>query len=523
MFKNKVFSYSTEQAILDGYLVDYDAVKIKSDIHINGVFLKEGEMVGEIDMETGAEILDELEDEREFSAAEIEQKITSPDSIKKIITAVKKYTDQHEAEHKRFPKILIFAVNDMPHVSHADEVVRTCKEVYGQGDDFVMKITGSPTVDRPLQKIRQFRNRPEPKIVVTVDMLTTGVDIPLIEMVVFMRMVKSRILWVQMLGRGTRLCPEINKEKFTIFDCFDGGLVEYFKNATDFNVDLKKETVPLCEIIERIYDNRDREYNTKRLIKRFRRIEKNMGAEAREAFSKYIPDGDMKAYADKLKENIQNNFTETMILLRNKEFQKLLEDYPRPKGVFFKGYGIVDTVKDEVMFRVGDDYQKPEDYLKLFEEFVKNNPEHIEAIEVLLDRPAKWSKEVLEELRNKMQKNYFSEKDLQRSHELVYKKPLADIISMVKHASNYDIPILTAQERVEKAVAKLMEKHSFSEEQLNWLSYIKGHLIENLAISQEDFEIMPIFDRRGGANRVRQIFGDDFEIIIQEINEALAA
>ncbi len=88
------------------------------------------------------------------------------------------------------------------------------------------KITGSPTVDRPLQKIRQFRNRPEPKIVVTVDTLTTGVDIPAIETVVFMRMVKSRIFWVQMLGRGTRLCPEINKEKFTIFDCFDGTLIE---------------------------------------------------------------------------------------------------------------------------------------------------------------------------------------------------------------------------------------------------------------------------------------------------------
>ena len=523
MFKNKVFSYSTEQAILDGYLVDYDAIKIKSDIHINGAFLKEGEMVGEIDMGTGKELLDALEDEREFSAEEIEQKITSPDSVKKIITAIKKYTDQHEVEHKRFPKMLIFAVNDMPFVSHADEVVRTCKEVYGQGDDFVMKITGSPTVDRPLQKIRQFRNRPEPKIVVTVDMLTTGVDIPAIEMVVFMRMVKSRILWVQMLGRGTRLCPEINKEKFTIFDCFDGDLIEYFKNATDFDVTLQKETLPISEIIERIYDNRDREYNINRLIKRLRRIEKNMGAEAREAFSKYIPEGDMKAYADKLKENIQNNFAKTMVLLRDKEFQKLLEDYPRPKRVFFKGYDIVDTVEDEVMFRVGDGYQKPEDYLKMFEEFVKNNPEHIEAIKVLLTRPAKWNTDVLEELREKLRKSDFSEKDLQRGHELVYKKPLADIISMVKHASDYEAPILTAQERVGKAVAKLMETHHFSEEQINWLSYIKEHLIENLAISREDFDIMPVFERHGGLTKARQIFGDDFEPMIQAINEALAA
>ena len=358
---------------------------------MNGAFLKEGELVGEIDTETGVEQLDNLEDEREFGANEIEEKITSPDSTKKIINAYKKYTDQHEKEYGRFPKTLIFAVNDLPHVSHADEVVRTCKDIFGKGDDFVMKITGSPTVDRPLQKIRQFRNRPEPKIVVTVDMLTTGVDIPAIEMVVFMRMVKSRILWVQMLGRGTRLCPEINKEKFTIFDCFDGTLINYFKNATDFDVNLQKDAIPLPEIIERIYDNRDREYNTKVLIKRLRRIEKSVGAEAREKLSKYLPDGDLKAYTDKLKGNLDNNFTETMKLLRDKEFMDLLLNLPRPKKLFLKGYDIVDTVEDEVMFRTGNDYQKPADYLKLFEKFVAENPEHIQAIEILLSRPSQWN------------------------------------------------------------------------------------------------------------------------------------
>ncbi len=523
LFKNKVFTYSTEQAVLQGHLVDYDAVKIKSDIHINGAFLKEGELVGEIDTVTGAEQLDELEDEREFSAGEIEQKITSPDSIRKIITAIKVYTDEHEQKYHRFPKMLIFAVNDLPHVSHADEVVNTCKEIFGKGDDFVMKITGSPTVDRPLQKIRQFRNRPEPKIVVTVDMLTTGVDIPAIEMVVFMRVVKSRIMWVQMLGRGTRKCPEIHKEKFTIFDCFDGSLIEYFKNTTDFKVNIQSETVPISEIIERIYDNRDRDYNTSRLIKRLRRIENNMGAEAREAFSKYIPDGDIKAFADGLKENLKNNFTETMNLLRNKDFQKLLEDYPRPGKIFLKGYDIKDTVEHEVLFRVGGDYQKPEDYLKLFDEFVRNNPEHIDAIEILLSRPSGWNTDALDELRDKLKKSDFSERDLQRGHELVYKKPLADIISMIKHASNEEDLLFSAKERVEKAVGKIVNAHAFNDEQLEWLAYIKEHLIENLAISSEDFEIMPVFERHGGLSKAKQIFGTDFESLINEINTTLAA
>ena len=523
MFKNKVFSYSTEQAVLDGYLVDYDAVKIKSDIHINGAFLKEGELVGEIDTETGAEQLDELEDEREFAVSEIEIKITSLDSTKKIIKAFKKYTDLHEKENKRFPKTLIFAVNDLHHVSHADEIVRTCKDVFDKGDDFVMKITGSTTVDRPLKKIRQFRNRPEPRIVVTVDMLTTGVDIPAIEMVVFMRMVKSRILWVQMLGRGTRLCNDINKEKFTIFDCFDGSLIEYFKNATDFDVNLQKETIPLSEIIERIYDNQDREYNTKVLIKRLRRIEKNIGAEAREKFSKFIPDGDLKAYTDKLKDNLEKDFTETMKLLRNKDFQNLLINYPRPKKIFLKRYEILDTVEDKVMFRVGSDYQKPEDYLELFEKFVSENPEHIEAIEILLSKPGKWNTDALEDLRTRLRKNDFSEKDLQRGYELVYKKPLVDIISMIKHASDFQVPILTARERVEIAIKKITDLKSFTNEQQTWLSYIKEHLIENLAIAEEDFENMPVFERHGGLRKVKKVFGNEFNKLINELNDALAA
>ena len=523
MFTHKAYSYNTELAVLDGFLVDYDAVKIKSSVKINGAFLEEGELVGEIDTQTGVETLDGLEDERVFPAREIEVKITAPDSTQKIVKALKKHIDRFEEEYARFPKTLIFAVNDLPHISHADEIVRTCKDVFGQGDDFVVKITGSKTVDRPLQKIRQFRNRPEPKIVVTVDMLSTGVDIPAIEFIVFLRMVKSRILWVQMLGRGTRRCDEIHKDKFTIVDCFDGSLIEYFKNATDFEVYLQKETVPISEVIERIYDNRDREYNIKILTKRLRRIEKNMGSEAREQFSEHITDGDLKTFTDNLKEKLDKNFTDTMKLLRNKEFQDLLVNYKRPKKVFLRGYEVVDTVEDEAMFRKGDDYQKPEDYLKSFETFVKENPDKIKAIEILLNRPKGWNADVLEELLEKLKMYNFDEKDLQRAYKHVNNKSLADIISIIKHAADFKVPILDARERVGRALDVIAGKHDFSEDQLKWLSYIREHLTKNLAISEKDFEIMPVSERHGGLGRVKQVFGNDLDNLIHEINTAIAA
>jgi type I restriction enzyme, R subunit len=199
----------------------WSTTKIKSNVRVNGIFLQEGEQVGVIDTRSGAEKMDALEDERAFPSAEIEQAVTSPDSNRKIIEELKKYADEHEQRYGRQPKCLIFAANDLPHTSHADQLVDICRDVFGRGDSFVQKITGR--VDRPLQRIREFRNRPNPGIVVTVDMLSTGVDIPDLEFIVLLRPIKSRILFEQMLGRGTRKGENISdKSHFTVFDSIGG-------------------------------------------------------------------------------------------------------------------------------------------------------------------------------------------------------------------------------------------------------------------------------------------------------------
>jgi len=524
LFKEVVYRYTTGDAIIAGWLVDYEAVKIKSDVRMNGVFLNQGEHIGVIDTTTGVETYDQLEDEREFATNEIEVKITAPESNRKIIKEIAKYACKHEEETGRFPKILIFAVNDLPHTSHADQIVRICREEFGQGDDFVQKITGSPTVDRPLQKIREFRNRPKPKIVVTVDMLSTGVDIPGLEFIVFMRPVKSRILWVQMLGRGTRKCDAINKEKFTIFDCFDGTLIEYFKNTTDFEVQLpEKEPISIQQVIENIYQNIDRDYFLKVLVKRLHRIDRTMSGDAREEFARYIPDGDIGKFGGELPEKIKNDFTNAMDLLRDKDFQDLLVNYERAKRTFLVGYEVGDDVSSEVMIRIGSDYQKPEDYLDSFARFVRENPEHIEAIRILLERPKEWKTEALVDLRKKLSRNNFPEKELQKAHKLVHNKALADIISMVKHAAKEEEPIYTAQERVNRAMERITTGKSFNEEQMKWLGLIREHLIENLTIGKEDFEYVPVFERHGGKGKANKVFNNELESLIAEINYAIAA
>jgi type I restriction enzyme R subunit len=524
LFNEVAYRYTTDEAIGDGYLVDYDAVKINSKVRMTGAFLKEGEQVGVVDTETGREVFDQLEDEREFASTQIERDITAPDSNRKIILELARYAALHEKEKGHFPKILIFAVNDLPHVSHADQVVQICREVFGQGDDFVQKITGSPSVDRPLQKIREFRNRPNPRVVVTVDMLSTGVDIPSLEFVVFMRPVKSRILWVQMLGRGTRLCPEINKTHFTIFDCFNGTLIEYFRDATDFNVEPpRREPLPIERVIVNIYQNVDRDYHVRVLVKRLRRIEKDMSGEAREKFANFIDDGDIGKFASELAARVKSDFVKTLKLLRDKDFQDLLVNYPRARRSFIKGYEVVDEVSSEAMIRRGADYQKPEDYLVSFARFVRENPEQIEAIRILLERPRGWKPEALSELRQKLRRSHFDESDLQKAHRLVYNKALADIISMVKHAARQEEPILTAEERVDRAMRNVTVGKTLTEEQNNWLGLIRTHMVQNLTIDLSDFEDAPIFATKGGLGRARKVFTGNLEAFIEEFNYAMAA
>jgi len=524
LFKEVVYRYTTDKAIQDGFLVDYDAVKIKSNVRMKGVFLKPGEHVGIIDTVTGVETYDMLEDEREFPTQDIEQKVTAPESNLKIIKEIASYAYRHQEETGRFPKILIFAVNDLPHTSHCDQLVQLCREEFGQGDDFVQKITGSPSVDRPLQKIREFRNRPNPKVAVTVDMLSTGVDIPALEFIVFLRPVKSRILWVQMLGRGTRRCPDINKGHFTIFDCFDGTLIDYFKDTTDFKVEPpQKEPIPIEQVIENIYQNIDRDYYSKVLVKRLRRIDRNMSGDARKQFASFIPDGDMGRFAGELLQKIKNDFTPTLNLLRDKKFQELLVNYPRARRTFTVGYEQEDEVTSEVMIRRGKEYQKPRDYLDAFAEFVKENADQIEAIGILLERPSAWRTEVLNELQEKLMKNDFPEEELQKAHNLVYNKALVDIISMIKHGAKEESPLYTAAERVDRALKKVMAKKTFDEEQTEWLGYIREHLVENLTLEVDDFDYAPVFERRGGIGKARKVFGELLEPMIQEINYAVAA
>ncbi|MBI2059203.1 MAG: DEAD/DEAH box helicase family protein [Nitrospirae bacterium] len=528
-FKEVVFRYEYERAVREGYLVDYDPVAVHSDVRLRGVFVKEGEKVERVDTETGNEQLDLMEDERHFDVPEVEQHVTSPDSNRKIIEELKKHALEHEQKYGRFPKTLIFAANDLPHTSHANQLVDICRRAFERGDAFVQKITGSKDVDRPLQRIREFRNRPLPGIVVSVDMMSTGVDIPDLEFIVLLRPIKSRILFEQMLGRGTRKGEKHpDKSHFTVFDCFGGSLLEYFRKATAISA-IAPERVArtIEEVINDVWSNRDREYNICCLVKRLQRINKEIAPEGRDNLKVFLPDGDLGRYAQGLPHALNQDFVATMKLLRDPDFQKLLTDFPRPKRVFYVAIESQDTVSSEVLIRdaVGNEWT-PGDYIKAFHAFVRENPDQIQAIGILLNRPQDWGMEALVDLQSKLAvtKLRFTVKNLQTAYGARYKKALVDIISMIKHAAREGEPLLTAEERVEKVFNIIRSRYEFSYEQQNWLARIREHLVANLSIDPKDFDEIPVLSREGGWQKARGVFEKGrLRQILQDFNQSIAA
>jgi type I restriction enzyme R subunit len=175
------------------------------------------------------------------------------------------------------------------------------------------------------------------------------------------------------------------------------------------------------------------------------------------------------------------------------------------------------------VFRVAESQLKPADYLCAFSVFIKANKDKIDALTILFKNPRKWNTGALKEIRQVLKKNSFDEEKVRSAHAISGHKAMADIISMVKNADSTQNPLLTAEERVNKAISEILSTHSFNDEQKAWLGYIREHLIINLAIEKENFDVMPILERHGGLVKARMIFGAELDSIIEEINYKLAA
>ena len=349
-----------------------------SDVRMNGVFLKEGEQV-ERGRPGDRASSSSTCSKTSASSTPPRSSARSPPRTRtaRSSRSSRSTPTSTSSEYGRFPKTLIFAANDLPHTSHADQLVDLAATSSAAATRSSQKITGR--VDRPLQRIREFRNRPNPGIVVTVDLLTTGVDIPDLEFIVFLRPVKSRILFEQMLGRGTR-----KGEKYP-------GQVALHRlrllrrHAARVLPQDAPASPPSRRTSRRQTHQRDHRGHLgepgprlqhplpRQAAPAHRQGDVRRGPRAvRRASS---PTATSAAFAEELPARSRATSPATMKLLRDADFQDLLVDYPRAAAhVHRRAERTEDDVSSEWLIRDGDGQEyKPEDYLEAFAAFVREN------------------------------------------------------------------------------------------------------------------------------------------------------
>lgn len=509
IFGEPVYTYSYREAVIDGWLVDHDPpYKINTDFIQNKAKFKRGEKIAVYDPNTNELVNGAvLDDELDFDVSEFNRQIVLPNHTLKVLSEIAGYLNPESKE-----KTLIFAVND----AHADQIVDTLRKIYeryGVSNEAIMKITGKTAggnKKKILQVIKKYKNDQYPNIAVTVDLLTTGIDVESICNLVFMRKINSRILFEQMLGRATRLCPEIGKTHFNIFDA-----ARVYEDLDDTSgmksVSVSKTMEELLEDLFRPSEESKQPIKD-RILAKLQRKNNNLTEDQRYEISEYLGGANLKTYVKELKSCTEEAFIQRC--QQDKEFLIWVADL---KG---KKRGIYHSDKEDTLFETTRGYgdkDRPEDYLEAFAAYVNENKDKIEAIRIACTKPSDMTRAQLRELKLVLDKENYTETNLNRAMSTVKNEEIvADIISYVRQAV-LKTPIMNHDERVLAAFTKLTTAHHFNKMQLDMLEKIKSYMLHESILNRETFEA-PAFKMDGGFARFDKKFDGKLNELIRELN-----
>ena len=520
IFGKPVFKYTYREAVIEGYLVDYDAPhKIKTQFNTEGIKYNKGETLALYDPVTHEITNSEvLQDEMNFDVEKFNKQIITPSFNRTVLEEIARDIDPEDVMQG---KTLIYAVDD----EHADFIVKILKEIYtnyGIDNDAIMKITGSVAGGnkRKVQEaIKRFKNERFPSIAVTVDLLTTGIDVPEITTLVFMRRVKSRILFEQMLGRATRLCPKINKTHFEIYDpvgVYDS--LEEVNTMQPVSADPKTTFAQLLDGLEVLEDEAHIKNAIAQIIAKLQRVKRRLTKEEIAEFKDLAAGLTVEGFIQKIESLPAAEARNT--LLMEASLLEMLDD-KHGHGGYTK---VISDKQDKFLIRergFGKNEQRPEDYIEAFEDFVKNNVNEIAALNIICTRPKELTRETLKSLRIALAQNGFTTQQLNTAvSEITSEEITADIISLVRRYA-IGSPLVSHQARIRRAVDKLKKAHNFSRVELNWLSRIESYLLNESVMNVKVFDEDERFKTNGGYKRLNQIFRNNLEGIITELNEYL--
>lgn len=518
IFGDPVFTYSYRKAVIEGYLIDFEPPYVfQTTLSKDGIVWEKGDEV---------KIYDPEENEiKEIGVTEDEIKVEITGFNRKVITENFNRVILNEliASYGILPenkdKTLIFAATN----AHADTIVKLLYEEYSElGEevdaDAIVKITGEVYNREDL--LRKFKNDQYPSIVVTVDLLTTGIDVPSISNLVFLRRVNSRILYDQMVGRATRRCDDIGKEVFKIYDCV--GVTEIMAKEQVMKPVaplVSKSFANLVEEIAIIENEYSKEAKLDRIIAKVQRKLSGFNKEQQEQFQVLSGEPTARDFAKKLKAIDFEDLNQSI-----SDYGHLWEYLDKEKGKLLNYNTLFSDHEDKVeeVSRAYENNLKPKDYLDSFSEFIQNNKNEITALNIVCTKPSSLTRSDLKELRLILDTQGFNKNNLNTAFkEVTNTEIVADIIAHIR-TSALGKNLVSHQDRIANAVQKIKETHQWNAIQLKWLDKIEAQLQKESIITIDDLN-KPPFSLDGGLKRLDKVFKNETAQILNELNNYLYA
>ncbi len=555
--QNLVMEYGHAQAVADGVNVNYDVYRIKTEVSEQGAKVDKGFWLETQDKATRRKTAWQLDDDFEYQPEELDRAVQTPDQIRTVVrTLVERWQADMFPARTELPKTLIFAKDD----NHAEKIVEILREEFGRGNQFAQKITyrsaqGGGT--SPEQLIKDFRTSYYPRVAVTVDMIATGTDIKPVEIVVFMRSVKSRSFFEQMKGRGVRVCKDddlrsvnpgehIKKDHFVIVDCV--GVCE--RDKTDSRPMDTKKSVPLDKLLQAVSLGNVEDDVLSSIAARLARLDKDASDADR---AKVVELSGGKTLRELARGIVDALNPPDEIAVRPELVEGLLRDAAKPfaapalREQLLKMKQKADLVIDNVTqdrlldfgFKEGSD--RATALVQSFEQFIAQHKDEITALQILYSRPtrAPLKFEDVKALADTLHAPPLNidEGALWQAYATLRKdkvkgakqrRLLTDLVSLVRFAMQQTNELVPYPERVQANFKAWLAQHQqtdtnpFTPEQQHWLEMIRDHIAANLGIEIDDFEYA-LFNAQGGLGKVHQLFGAELPKVIEELNRELAA
>ncbi|MCC6945044.1 MAG: DEAD/DEAH box helicase family protein, partial [Thermomicrobiales bacterium] len=568
--QNLVMEYNHARAVADGVNVDYDIYEIRTKIGEEGATVEAGLFVDKRDRLTRNKRWEQLDEDLTYTAKQLDRDVVAVDQIRTVVRAFRErlFTEIMPGRTE-VPKTLIFAKDD----SHADDIVKIVREEFGKGNAFCQKITYRTTGAKPEDLLSAFRNSYDPRIVVTVDMIATGTDIKPLEIVMFLRSVKSRNYFEQMKGRGVRVIspsdlqdvtPDANqKDRFVLVDCV--GIV--MDELIDQPPLERNPGASLEQLLNKVALGAATPDDLSSLASRLSRLDRALDPKARQELTDTgnglsiaaiahglvdALDPDRQAAAaresfalDPETEPTQEQMQTVRTELLRAAALPLMANAPLRNAIALarkRTEQTIDHLSQDEVTRAGyaiDSIDRAQQTVASFEQFIADNKDELTAIQFYYSRPYR------EGLRMRDLKALASaisapprswtvdslwdayaalDTGVQRKSR---PRVLADLLSLVHKAVTHDGELRPHAEVVnERFDAWLMAQQQngrrFTAEQRQWLEAIRDHIATSLRIEKDDFDETP-FSESGGLGRFYEVFGSEMDWVLAELNEALAA